>query len=79
MCSRVMKGIRSLLNNILNADRFDEQVDAIKSLESGVEQYANQSVIEELESLIENNLDSSFYIKKRIEELKDQRSLKQEN
>ena len=73
-----MKGIRSLLNNILNAGRFGEQVDAIKLLESGVEQYANQSVIEELEKQVQEyfkqqvEIDLSKRLIDRIEELKQE-------
>ena len=46
-----MQGIRSLITNILNADKLGKQAEACKHLEDGVEKYADQKIIKELEEL----------------------------
>ena len=67
-----MQGIRSLLNNLLNADKLSKQVEASNLLERGVEDYANQRVIEELEKQMELAEIGNSYtrLRDRIEELK---------
>ena len=67
-----MQGIRSLLNNLLNADKLSKRVEASNLLERGVEDYANQRVIEELEKQMELAEIGNSYtrLRDRIEELK---------
>lgn len=71
-----MQGIRSLLNNLLNADKLSKRVEASNLLERGVEDYANQRVIEELEEQVQEyfkqpvEIDLSKRLIDRIQELK---------
>lgn len=70
-----MQGIRSLLNNLLNADKLSKRVEASNLLERGVEDYANQRVIEELEWVLEDTISQGatmiqIAVTERIKELK---------
>ena len=67
-----MNVIYKLINELLEADKLGKQRVATNKLVKGIEQYANQRVIDELERVMEN-LDSPSSrdkVSKRIEELK---------
>ena len=69
-----MKGIRSMINNILNADKLGKQVEACNKLERGVEAYVKDEVIKELESMTVRYHENSFPISlliNRVQELKN--------
>ena len=56
-----MQGIRSLINNILNADKLGKQAEASNLLVKSVEAYTNQRVIEELKKAWEE-IEKDFYL-----------------
>jgi|TARA_R110000765_G_scaffold133349_3_gene232101 hypothetical protein len=46
-----MQGLRSLINNILTADKLGKQTEACRKLEDGVKEYVKHEVVWELEQL----------------------------